>query len=124
MWLSPTSLTCVAPAGLGGGKDVRVALAGQQSADGNAAFSYAPPIVVSASLIPAAGGWLEVEMLGGGGRPLSGLSRRDCDAVRGNTTARTVTWNGDEDCGRAAGHDVRLRFHMRSTRLYAFQFTP
>lgn len=79
---------------------------------------------LSLNVDTGAGGWLEVEMLGGGRRPLSGLSRRDCDAVRGNTTARTVTWNGDEDCGRAAGHDVRLRFHMRSTRLYAFQFTP
>ena len=79
---------------------------------------------LSLNVDTGAGGWLEVEMLGGGRRPLSGLSRRDCDAVRGNTTARTVTWNGDEDCGRAAGHVVRLRFHMRSTRLYAFQFTP
>ena len=58
-WLSPTSLTCVAPAGLGGGKDVRVALAGQQSADGNAAFSYAPPTAGSLTRAAAAapGGW-------------------------------------------------------------------
>jgi hypothetical protein len=68
------------------------------------------------------GGWLEVEIQGSNGRALAGLSRRDCDVTRGNSTRKIITWKGSPDCSAAAHQAVRLRFAMRSTKLYAFQF--
>ena len=68
------------------------------------------------------GGWLAVEIQGANGRALPGFSRRDCDLIRGNSTCKAISWGGDSDCTAAAGQPVRLRFVMRSTKLYAFQF--
>ena len=64
----------------------------------------------------------EVEIQGGNGRALAGFSRRDCDFIRGNSTRKVISWKGSSDCTAAAGQPVRLRFEMRSTKLYAFQF--
>ena len=69
------------------------------------------------------GGWVEVEIQSSNGRALAGFSRRDCDVIRGNSTRKVITWNGSPDCSAAAGKTVRLRVAMRSTKLYAFQFT-
>ena len=69
------------------------------------------------------GGWVEVEIQSAKGRALAGFTRRDCDLIRGNSTRRTITWKGNPDCSAGAGQPVRLRFVMRSAKLYAFQFT-
>ena len=68
------------------------------------------------------GGWVEVEIQNSKGRALPGLSRRDCDVVRCNSTRQVVTWKGNPDCSAGEFKSVRLRFTMRSTKLYAFQF--
>ena len=68
------------------------------------------------------GGWLQVELLDANGRPLAGFNRRDCDVVYGNSTRKLVTWKGSPDCSAGGGQVVRLRFIMRSAKLYAFQF--
>jgi len=36
---------------------------------------------------------------------------------------QVVTWRGKSDVSALAGKAVRLRIRMRSTKLYAFQFT-
>ena len=69
-------------------------------------------------------GSARVELMDEQGRPLPGFSAADCDPIDGNFTARTVTWKGKPDLAGLAGKPVQLRFALRSTKLYAFQFLP
>lgn len=70
----------------------------------------------------SAGGWLLVEILSEGGAPISHFRLADCDPVRGNSVRKRVTWNGASDVSSLCGKPVRLRFVMKSTKLFAFQF--
>ena len=47
----------------------------------------------------------------------------DCDAIRIDSTAHVATWRGSASVAGLAGKTVRLRFEMRNTNLYAFEFT-
>ena len=69
------------------------------------------------------GGHLRVELQDEDGKPLAGYTLADCDAVNGNYIRHTVSWNGRSDLSALAGKPVRMRVEMRSTKLYAFQFT-
>jgi len=62
-----------------------------------------------------------VELLDAEGNVFPGYSRSDCDAIGGNSTAYTVTWNGRPELP-VLDRPLRLRFIMRSTKLFAFQF--
>ena len=68
------------------------------------------------------GGWVQVEIRSGSNRPLAGFTQDACDTVRSNSTSKIVSWNGCTDCSALAAKPVRLRFTMRSAKLYAFQF--
>ncbi|MCX6623025.1 MAG: hypothetical protein NTY38_18545 [Acidobacteria bacterium] len=57
-----------------------------------------------------------------GGFPVPGFALDQCDPVRGDKTAHTVTWNKNAGVGRLAGKPVRLRFVMRGCRLFTFHF--
>lgn len=70
----------------------------------------------------SAGGWLQAEILSPDGIPLEGYLIDQCDTIRGNSTAKAVTWHGSSDVSKLAGVQVRLRFVMRSMKLFAFQF--
>ena len=70
----------------------------------------------------SAGGWLQVEILTPEGKPVKGYELAACDALRCNSTGKTVTWGGEQDVSALAGKPVRLRFVMRSMKLFAFQF--
>lgn len=87
-----------------------------------------PPVVFSGSrltlnLDASAMGACRVGLLDDRGRPLEGLGPDQCDELRGNDTARVVTWQGRADLGHLAGRPVCLQFHLRAARLFAFQFT-
>jgi len=69
-----------------------------------------------------AGGFIAVEILGENGYPLKGFSRTECNLLRGSSTAQTVTWHGGNDISSLANTPIHLRFTMRDSRLYAFQF--
>jgi len=56
------------------------------------------------------------------GKPLPGYAAEDCDPISGNFVRKTVSWHGRDDLGALAGRPVRLRFVMRSAKLFAFQF--
>ena len=58
------------------------------------------------------------------GRPFGGFAIADCDLVLTNDVDHVVSWKGHSDVSALAGKPVRLRFEMRSTKLYAFQFQP
>jgi len=86
-----------------------------------------PPVTFAGSRLElnldgSAGGWLQVEMLTPNGTPVKGRELAACDTLRGNSTAKSVTWRGEQDVSALAGRPVRLRFVMRSMKLFAFQF--
>lgn len=58
------------------------------------------------------------------GRSLEGFTIADCDKILTNDVDHVVTWKGKSNVSALAGKPVRLRFEMRSTKLYAFQFQP
>ena len=70
----------------------------------------------------SAGGWLQVEILSAEDEPIPGYSLAECDTIRGNSLAKVVTWQGVRDVDKLAGQPIRLRFVMRSLKLYSFRF--
>ena len=107
----------------------RLRLDGFLSADApdGGGFFTTPPLTfegrrLELNVDTSGGGWVQVAIQSASGRSLAGFTQDACDVVRGNTTRKTVTWNGSSDCSQFAGKPVRLRFTMRSTKLYAFQF--
>jgi len=70
----------------------------------------------------SAGGWLQVEVLSAGGRPVAGYRLGQCDTIMGNALDKKCTWRGKSGVSKLAGKSVRLRFVMRSMKLFAFQF--
>lgn len=68
-------------------------------------------------------GEIWVEVLDDAGRPIPGFTRADAISIDRNGTAQEVWWKQGPDVSALAGRPVRLRFDMRSAKLYAFQFT-
>jgi hypothetical protein len=67
-------------------------------------------------------GFIRVELLDKDAKPIPGYTEQECDLVNGNFINREITWNGKADVNALIGQTVHLRFAMRSTKLYAFQF--
>ena len=67
-------------------------------------------------------GSARVALLDTNGKPLPGYAVADCDVILDNNVRHAVTWKGKSDVSALAGKPVRLRFEMRSAKLYAFQF--
>ena len=70
----------------------------------------------------AAMGEAAVEVQDERGHPLRGFALDECDRVMVNEVAHTVTWRGHADLSSLVGTRVQLRFALRATKLYAFQF--
>jgi hypothetical protein len=70
----------------------------------------------------SAAGLARVALLDAATAPFPGYAATDCDNIMTNSVNHTVTWRGKSDLRSFAGRPVRLRFEMRSTKLYAFQF--
>jgi hypothetical protein len=66
---------------------------------------------------------LRVEVLDDAGRTLPGFGPDDALPLTRTGVRQTVAWRGGGDLGHLQGRAVRLRFHMRNGKLYAFQFT-
>ena len=91
-----------------------------------------PPLVhagrrLELNVDTSASGWLQVELLNVHVRPIHGYrleeyALQECDRVIANSTARTVTWNGNADVSPLADWPVRMHIRMRNAKLYAFQF--
>lgn len=65
-------------------------------------------------------GELRVEVLGEKGGVIEPFTRDACLPVRADGTLQAVTWKGADSLAPLAGRPVRLRFHLRHGRLYAF----
>jgi hypothetical protein len=71
----------------------------------------------------SAGGWLQVEIQDADGRPLASHRLDQCDTMRGNSVSKVITWRkGSSDLSDLRNRPLRLRFVMRSVKLFAFQF--
>lgn len=64
-------------------------------------------------------GELTAEVLDEHGNAMKGLSKADCVPGRVDKTKQAVTWKGG-DLSAAAGKPVRLRFHLKNAKLFAF----
>lgn len=56
------------------------------------------------------------------GQAIPGFSIADCEEIGGNFIDQKVYWKGRSDVSSLAGKTVRLRFHLKRAKLYAFQF--
>ena len=72
----------------------------------------------------SAGGTVRVEIQDASGKPIKGFTAADSDDVNGNYIRVANTWNGNASVSSLAGKPIRLRFVMRDTKLYSFQFLP
>ncbi len=70
----------------------------------------------------SAGGEVRVEIQDASGRPVKGFAESDADGINANSVRAAVGWHGKTDVSSLAGKPIRLRFVMRDTKLYAFQF--
>jgi hypothetical protein len=56
------------------------------------------------------------------GQPIPGFSLADCEEIGGNFIDQRVYWKGKSDVSALAGKPVRLSFHLKRAKLFAFQF--
>jgi hypothetical protein len=71
----------------------------------------------------SAEGTVRVALLDGQGNAIEGLGLKDCDLIHtANEINRVVKWQGSADVSRFAGKPIRLRFALKNSHLYAFQF--
>lgn len=59
----------------------------------------------------------------GGSHAGTGHVPASLQAIRGDKVGHVVSWKGNANVRALEGKPVCLRFLMRGTRLYAFQFT-
>jgi len=71
----------------------------------------------------SAAGIARVACLDAAGKAIPGFTLEDCDIIHtANEINRPVKWKSKTDLSSLAGQPIRLRFVMRDTDLYAFQF--
>jgi hypothetical protein len=98
-------------------------------ADYEGGWFETPPLVFAGNRLAlnidtSSAGTARVGILDLDGAPVPARSVGECDEIMANATEQVVTWKGKPDVGAAAGRPVRLRFELRSAKLYAFQFLP
>lgn len=72
----------------------------------------------------SAGGVVRVEIMEESGKPIRGFAMHEAEEITTNSVSAAVRWKNGADVSALAGKAVRLRFHMRSAKLFAFQFIP
>jgi len=76
------------------------------------------------NLATGATGEARVGILQADGSAIPGFSVQDCYIINGDYQSREVKWRSGADVSKLAARPIRLRFEMRGTRLFAFQFVP
>src|ERR1035437_3844983 len=69
-------------------------------------------------------GKLRVEVLDENDRAIAPFTAANCAPVATDSTRTQIHWKGANDLSSISGQTVRLRFHLRQGRLYAFWVTP
>ena len=68
------------------------------------------------------GGCARVEILDDKDQPVAGFGKDRCAPICVNAVSAPVTWGEDSRVSNLAGKPIKLRFHLRDCKLYAFQF--
>lgn len=75
--------------------------------------------------VDARGGAASVEVLDPHGEPIPGFGRHEAVIIQAVDGLRVEPrWNGRADPNGLVGRTVRLRFHLKNAKLYAFQIQP
>jgi len=69
-------------------------------------------------------GELRVEVLDADGKPIAPFTGDNCQPLSVDATLREVRWQGVPDLATLMGKPVRIRFHLKSGRLYSFWVSP
>jgi hypothetical protein len=69
-------------------------------------------------------GELRVEVLDEAGKVMPAFSQANCIPVCADKTLQAVQWKDGKDLSALAGRPVKLRFHLKDSRLYAFWVSP
>ncbi len=69
----------------------------------------------------AVGGSLVVEALDAEGKVIEGFGSADCTPIASDSVRHIVAWQGNLDCHLLQGRPIRLRFHLKAAKLYAFE---
>jgi len=72
----------------------------------------------------SAAGDVRVELLDEKGSPIPGYSLEECLPVFGDAIERPVMWRRGSDLAHLAGKTLKIRFVLRDSDVYAFQFQP
>lgn len=78
---------------------------------------------LSLNFATSAAGGIRVEVQKPDGSPYDGFSLEECDVLFGDTTKRSVSWNGSQDVSRLSGKPIRLRMTLDDADVYSFQFS-
>ncbi|MBM4038117.1 MAG: hypothetical protein FJ290_06340 [Planctomycetes bacterium] len=122
---------------------------GFASMDGDGTLTTRPVTFKGKHLFVNSAGELQAEVLGEDGAPIAPFTRDNCSvgpvggasaprvpssSSRGaepppttearDSTCQPVRWKGADDLSALAGKPVRLRFHLKDARLYAFWVSP
>jgi len=91
--------------------------------------SFVTPIIVFSgrrlllNMDGSATGTGKVALLDAGGMEIPGFGLADCDEFGANSLSREITWKGSCDVSAWAGKPIRLKFMMKSMKLYSFRFS-
>jgi hypothetical protein len=70
--------------------------------------------------VEAKRGSLTVEICGSDGKPLQGFTREDCLPIIEDSTKCLVKWKHSESFYELSGKEVRMKFYLNHSRIYAF----
>ena len=69
----------------------------------------------------AEGGSITVEALDAEGQVIEGFAVSDCTPITSNSVRHVVKWKDNPDCHLLQARPIRLRFHLKNAKLYAFE---
>ena len=69
----------------------------------------------------AAGGSLTVEALDADGKVIEGFGVADCTPITTDSVRHVLIWKDNADCHLLQGRPIKLRFHLKNAKLYAFE---
>lgn len=77
-------------------------------------------LVVNAN---AEGGSLVVEVVDSQGKVVAGFAAEDCIPITTDSVRHIVIWKENIDCHLLQDRPIRLRFHLKQSKLYSFEST-
>ena len=64
-------------------------------------------------------GSITVEALGPDGKPIKGFGRDNAIALTTDSVRHALAWKGHKDLHQLQGRPIRLRFHLKNSKLYS-----